>query len=358
LVTPPFTLFLGDTATGASLTSRHHERSRSGGVMRVVTIASLGASAVLGLGALVVAKTVLPNASSAKAAPAALTVGVPIVVANKDIKYGTKLEAGMLSVVKAPTDLAPQGAFSSVAQVLASDKGGPPVALVAMSAREPILPVKISGPGARATVAAEVEPGMRAYTVKVNDATGVGGHALPGDRVDVVVMRDLTPQGTERNYISQIVVQNVRVLGIDLNADPSSDKPATPNTATIEVTPEDAQKLSIAGTLGTISLALRRTGQTEVADAGPLRTGDFLLGGARPAAGGVRRVRVAAAGPVAPPMIQIVEGEASKHGGKSGGGKSSAGKSAKADAPVPGKPAIQGPSGNLLNAAAAEAVAG
>jgi pilus assembly protein CpaB len=120
---------------------------------------------------------------------------------------------------------------------------------------------------------------MRAYTFKVTDATGVGGHALPGDRVDVVLMRDLTPNGATRNYISYLVVQNARVLGIDLNADPTSDKPATPNTATIEVSVEESQKLSIASTLGTLSLALRRSGEAEIADAPPMRTADFLIGG-------------------------------------------------------------------------------
>ncbi len=303
--------------------------------MRVVTIVSLGASAVLGLGALFVAKTVMPNAT-AKAAPTPQAVGVPIVVANKDIKYGTKLEAGMLTVIKAPADMAPQGAFTSVAQVLAADKGAAPVALMPMSAREPILPVKISGPGARATVAAAVEPGMRAYTVKVNDATGVGGHALPGDHVDVVVMRDLTPQGEVRNYISQTIVQNVRVLGVDLNADPNSDKPATPNNVTIEVSPDDAQKLSIAGTLGIISLSLRRTGQADLTDVGPIRPGDFLLGGgARSGAGSAgprRAVRYVPQGPSGPPMILVVEGEPAKH----------AKKPSRSNGGAPASPAIDG----------------
>ena len=119
--------------------------------------------------------------------------------------------------------------------MLAQDNGGAPVALTPIAAREPLLPSKLSGPGARASVAAEIADGMRAYTIKVTDVTGVGGHALPGDRVDVVLMRDLTPEGHTRNYVSEVVIQNVRVLGVDLNADLASNKPATPNTATLEV---------------------------------------------------------------------------------------------------------------------------
>lgn len=277
--------------------------------MRVVTIVSLAASAVLGVGALVVANYVLPNSAAARG-PLATNPqpqGLPLVVATRNIKYGEKLEPSMLTVIKAPKDGVPEGAYTAVAAVLSADKGGPPVALFPIAAREPILPTKVSGPGSRPIVSAEIAEGMRAYTLKVNDASGVGGHALPGDRVDVVLMRDQTPNGPERNYVSYVVVQNARVLGVDLNADPTSDKPATPNTATLEVSVEDAQKLAVAATLGELSLALRRNGAAEIANARPMRTADFL-GGPRPSGGGVAR-----GGPVRSwSGIVVVEGEASK----------------------------------------------
>jgi pilus assembly protein CpaB len=249
--------------------------------MRVITIVSLGASAVLGLGALIVAKTVLPSQAAARPAAAAQVVaGVPIVVAAKDIKYGDKLDAGLLTVANVPANLAPQGAFSTVQQVLSADKGGPPVALTPIVAREPILPIKLSGPGARPSVAAEIAEGMRAYTIRVTDVTGVGGQALPGDHVDVVLMRDLTPTAQTRTYVSDVIVENARLLGIDLNADPSSTKASEPKNATLEVSVEDSQKLAIASTLGTLSLALRRTGQADATPIRALRTSDFLRGGA------------------------------------------------------------------------------
>ncbi|WP_293898358.1 Flp pilus assembly protein CpaB [Phenylobacterium sp.] len=281
--------------------------------MRVVTIVSLAASAVLGLGALFVAKIALPNASAAKAAvaPRQMT-GSPMVVASRPIKYGEKLGPGMLSVIKAPENAIPQGAFTAIGQLLGADHGGPPVVLVPLAQHEAVLTTKISGPGSRPTVAAEIADGMRAYAFKVTDATGVGGHALPGDRVDVVLLRDLTPQGPERSYISYIVVQNARVLGIDLNADPTSEKPASPNTATVEVSVEDSQKLSVASTLGTLSLALRKSGAAEIGAAPPMRTADFLGGGVR-APGPIRAV--VRGGPARTySAILIVEGASAKHG--------------------------------------------
>ncbi len=278
--------------------------------MRVVTIVSLAASAVLGLGAIFVAKLALPNVSAAKGVVMAQPVaGSPMVVASRPLKYGEKLDAGMLTIIKVPQTAIPPGAFTAVDQVLGADHGGAPVVLTPVAQHEALLTTKISGPGSRPTVAAEIADGMRAYSFKVTDATGVGGHALPGDRVDVVLLRDLTPQAPERSYISYVVVQNARVLGVDLNADPTSDKPASPNTATIEVSVEDSQKLSVASTLGTLSLALRKSGEAVIANAPPLRTADFLVGGGRGA------VRTASSAPArAYSGIVIIEGAPAKHG--------------------------------------------
>jgi len=242
-------------------------------------IISVCVSAVLGLAALFVAKTVLPGPAAAKSAARQEPPGVEVVVAAKDMKYGDKIDADHLRLARMPTDAVPQGAFTTVASVLAADHGGAPVVLTPIAAREPILPLKISGPGARPSVAAEIGGGLRAYTIHVSDVTGVGGHALPGDRVDVVLMRDLNPMGPVHNFVSQLVLQNVRVLAIDLNADLASDKPATPSTATLEVTVEDSQKLAVAADLGKLSLALRRTGEAETADTGMFRTSAFGGGG-------------------------------------------------------------------------------
>ncbi|WP_421931309.1 Flp pilus assembly protein CpaB [Phenylobacterium sp.] len=272
--------------------------------MRLVTIGSLGASVALGLGAIIVARVALPDTGKVQAAPAAVSPmanAVSVVVAARDIAYGARLDAGQLKLIQVPRDAAPANAFSSVAQVLAQDHGGAPVALTLIAAREPLLPAKLSGPGARPSVAAEIAPGMRAYAIGVTDISGVGGHALPGDHVDVVMMRNLTPDGPHKVLQSQLVVQNVRVLGVDLNADPTSTKAEKPSTTTLEVSVKDAQKLAIAAEMGTLSLALRPLGSSdvepvaEVASAAPRSPGH------------VRRAR--SAGAPSGGHITIVEGE-------------------------------------------------
>ncbi|MFN3520742.1 MAG: Flp pilus assembly protein CpaB [Phenylobacterium sp.] len=280
--------------------------------MRVVTIASLGASALLGLAALVVAKAVLPNKTAAAASAASAAVqapprGEPVVVAAKAIPYGERLEASHLKLVHYPQSAVPEGAFGSIEAVLSQDNGGPPVAITPMAEREPLLPAKLSGPGARASVAAEIAEGMRAYTIRVTDVSGVGGHALPGDHVDVVLTRDLSTDDVQKQLVSQVVIQNIRVLGVDLNADPTSNKPTMPNTATLEVTMADAQKLAVAGDMGTLSLALRPTGSTEVAQVRTLQSREVIAGA--PARSARSPASAAAPAPRASRLITVVEGE-------------------------------------------------
>ncbi|MBR7620120.1 Flp pilus assembly protein CpaB [Phenylobacterium sp. 20VBR1] len=272
--------------------------------MRLLTIGSLGASVALGLGAILVARVALPETGKVHAAPAVVSPmanAVSVVVAARDIAYGERLDAGHLKLIRVPRDASPVNAFTSVAQVLAQDHGGAPVALTLIAAREPLLPAKLSGPGARPSVAAELEPGMRAYAIGVNDISGVGGHALPGDRVDVVMMRNLTPNGPGKVLTSQLVVQNVRVLGVDLNADPTSTKAEKPSTTTLEVSVKDAQKLAIAAEMGSLSLALRPLGASDVEPVAEVASA------APRAAGHARRAR--SSGAPSGGRITIVEGE-------------------------------------------------
>jgi len=286
--------------------------------MRVVTMVSLGASAVLGVAALVVAKTWLPsNKAPSQGASAAASRGSPVVVAAGSLAYGTKLEAKDLRVVQFPAEGAPEGAYATVEAALAADKGAP-VALVPIAAREAILPAKLSGPGARLSVAAMIADGMRAYSIRVTDVSGVGGNALPGDRVDVVLTRDLSPTQDNKNLVADVVIQNVRVLGVDLNADPTSTKTAVPATATLEVNVADAQKLSVAAQLGDLSLALRKSGETTLEQSRLIRSADLrgvgsaplpvALKGARPVARAAVAVPAPPAPPRRPPMV-IVNGD-------------------------------------------------
>jgi pilus assembly protein CpaB len=272
--------------------------------MRVATMISLGASALLGVGALFVARTWLPAGGEAAGAAPAVAADRSVVVAAMPLPYGTKLEAKHLTVAKAPASAVPEGAFTTVAQVLAHDKGAP-VVLAPLNLREPVLATRLSGPGARASVAAMIGPGMRAYTIRVSDVAGVGGHVLPGDRVDVLLTRDVNADDQIVQLVSDVVIQNVRALGVNLNADPTSTKTdAKPETATLEVSVEEAQKLSVAADLGALSLALRRSGAAELAAIQPIAGRDLGAIGATIPALNRQAFTAAPPPPPAPPAVR------------------------------------------------------
>jgi pilus assembly protein CpaB len=132
------------------------------------------------------------------------------------------------------------------------------VVLTPIEPNEPVLALKVTGPGQRATLSALVGDGMKAVTVRVTDVEGVGGFVLPGDRVDVVMTR----QVDKGNATTEVVLQNARVLAVDQSADTRSAKPAVAKAVTLEVDTVGAQKVWLAASVGTLSLLLRKAGET------------------------------------------------------------------------------------------------
>lgn len=178
---------------------------------------------------------------------------VDIVVAKTPLFFGNKIGPEHLRLVKWPADAVPPGAFQNMDDVL-SEEGGR-VALRAIELNEPILTSKVSGKGGRLSLSGLIEGNMRAATIRVNDIVGVGGFVLPGDRVDVMITRNM--QNASKRTINDVILQNVRVLGVDQDANEAKDQPAVARSVTLEVTPRQAQKLHLAQQVGTLGLALR-----------------------------------------------------------------------------------------------------
>lgn len=288
--------------------------------MRLATIVSLGASTALGVGALIVARIWMPSHTAAAAPVAPPPVqGVPVVVAAEPIPYGVKLEPKYLKVVKLPPGAAPAGAYGSVGQILGQQEG-PPTALAPMQMGEPVLPAKLTGIGERATLAALITPGMRAYTIGVNEVSGAAGQIMPGDRVDVILTRDaaasMSANGVaEHRLVSSVILQNLKVLGIDQNDNPTTTTPAVARAATLEVTVENTERLAVAAQTGTLSLALRKTGAMETTPVRAIVTGDLGPGGVPARAPAPPRAQAPSAARAAPaepegPSVVIVNGDA------------------------------------------------
>ena len=225
--------------------------------MRASTIVMIGFAVVFGVLAVFVAQVWLNNQAHKQARnlepkPVATKT---IVVAKEPLRFGTELKASMLSEVPWPAAAMPPGAFAKVGDVLGHGKR---VVLTAIEPNEPVLALKITGPGQRATLSALVRKGMKAVTIRVNDVEGVGGFVQPGDHVDVV----LTRQQAKDQATSQVVLQDARVLAVDQRADERAAKAAVPKSVTLEVGTVAAQKLWLAASVGNLSLLLRKAGET------------------------------------------------------------------------------------------------
>src|SRR5690348_8233335 len=190
------------------------------------TISTLVAAVLLGLIAVLLTRSYLSNAVRSNPAVATSNgVAIPVVVAAANVTRGAVLQAPMLKVVAFPTDAAPAGAFHSIAE-LTGGPGQQRLALRSLVANEPILPGNVSGPGGKLNLSGSVSPGMRAVSLRSNDVSGVGGFVLPGDRVDILLTRT-SGSGSEaaKDTLTQILAENVRVLGVDQSDNNEADKP-------------------------------------------------------------------------------------------------------------------------------------
>jgi pilus assembly protein CpaB len=206
-------------------------------------IAMLVISVLIGLGATVIAAGWIVQQGQA--------ASNKVVVAAIDIELGSRLNAQMLKSVDWPSGSVPSGAVSD-AQLL-QDR----VIKTSILRGEPILESKLAPVGSKGGLSAVIPEGKRAMTVRVNDVIGVAGFALPGNYVDIVVNTQLDGEGRGDKQISKIVLEHILVLAVAQEADRDETKPKVVNAVTLEVTPEQAEKLDLARSVGTLSLVLR-----------------------------------------------------------------------------------------------------
>jgi pilus assembly protein CpaB len=174
-----------------------------------------------------------------------------VVVAATDLQLGAELKAGDLRAIPWPAGNVPQGSFSNPEELVGRGLIFPVVQ------NEPFLPSKLAPKEAGAGLPPVIAPGYRALSVRVNDVVGVAGYVLPGTRVDVVATVNPTQQPTD--VTSKVVLTNVLVLaaGTKIERDEEGNKPIQVSVVTLLVSPDEAERLTLASTEGKIQLALR-----------------------------------------------------------------------------------------------------
>jgi len=189
-----------------------------------------------------------------------------IVVAASDISLGQRLTPEMLKLADWPSDSVPKGAYADP-QKLAGR-----VLRSSVLAGEPVSEAKLAPAGTLGGLSALITEGKRAITVRVNDVIGVAGFALPGNYVDIIVSTETVPDPNaalaRAQSISKIVLERILVLAVAQEVSRDETRPKVVNAVTLEVTPEQAEQLDLARSVGTLSLALRNQVDPMVAATG------------------------------------------------------------------------------------------
>jgi pilus assembly protein CpaB len=214
------------------------------------------------------------NARPAASAPVAETVKpidtTTVVVAKQALRFGMVLTSNDLEEVQWPARAVPNGAIKTISEFLKGPEKR--VVISSMEANEPVLASKVTGPGERATLSSVIAAGMTAISIPLTETQGIAGLVVPGDRVNVMLTKKLE----DENGYSDVVVPNVRVVAVDQVIDQRTEKPSAIRSATLEVSPNDAKRLALAGTVGVLSLMLRKAGDNTTASAGRITTKELL----------------------------------------------------------------------------------
>lgn len=180
-----------------------------------------------------------------------------VVVAASDMDLGQPLGNEQLRMVSWPAGSLPPGTFDDPKALQGR------VVRASLQKGEPILENKLAPIGTKGGLSAVIAEGKRAITVRVNDVVGVAGFALPGNLVDVIVNTNEDAKSTNNNSISKIVLEKILVLAVAQQVSRDDTQPKVVNAVTLEVTPDQAEKLDVARSVGTLSLVLRN--QVDVA---------------------------------------------------------------------------------------------
>ncbi|MBB3117009.1 Flp pilus assembly protein CpaB [Pseudoduganella violacea] len=205
----------------------------------------MAVAVALGLCAVVLASRWLLHKNSGAAAR--------IVVAGIDVNLGQRLAPDMLKLADWPAASLPQGALRDPLQLNGR------VLKSSVLRGEPLTAAKLAPAGTLGGLSALIAEGKRAITVRVNDVVGVAGFALPGNFVDILVnmQAESGARGAQEAAISKIVLERILVLAVAQEVSRDDTKPRVVNAVTLEVTPVQAEKLDLARSVGSLSLALR-----------------------------------------------------------------------------------------------------
>ncbi len=264
--------------------------------MRRSSIFLLLGAVLLGVLAVLGARTFLVSQKPGKPDTPLVTV----VVAKEPLKFGDKITIDKVKSVEWPGAL-PADAYKAPSDAVAD---GSRTALREIKAGELVLSTSLTGGAGRLASSSLLGPDMRAVAVPISEAQSVGGFVAPGDRVDILVSRTFDGDAAATSTL----VQGARVLAVGQSSDTSVSDPNVAKSATLEVTPDEAQKVALAQTVGTVFLSLRSTGDEAQMPMRVTTSLDLFGAIARPSPAAAAAGPAAPSGPAAPPRAPVLTG--------------------------------------------------
>lgn len=198
---------------------------------------------------------------------------VNVYVARRALRHGERLTRDDLLIAPFPDYAVPEGSYTDIEQLFPNNAPHR-IVLRMMDPKEPVLTSKLTVPGKEAGITSHLGPGKRAFTIAVNQTSGVAGFLRPGDNVDIF----WTGRTSSSGEITQLIETQVRIIAVNQSADMDRVAAATDaRTVTVEATGEQVAALAQAQNSGRLSLAL--VGAEDTVASGAIEmTQDRLLG--------------------------------------------------------------------------------
>lgn len=181
---------------------------------------------------------------------------VEVYAVNRQIGFGELITIDDVDLIRYAEPYLPDGAFRTEEELFPRGTDLARAATRQMEPNEPILAVKVTEPGEQVGITTRLSPGMRAFTIEVDAASGVSGFLRPGNRVDVYWTGEAGVGEIGRSEMTQLIDTGLTIIAIDQSADANRASTTVARTVTVEVTPQQVARLLQAQTSGELALSL------------------------------------------------------------------------------------------------------
>ena len=237
------------------------------GLVLLVGVALAGGAVYLAQGYLGASQAQL---EAERARMAKLVEATEVFILARSMRYGEELTVDDIRVTKWPAQALPEGIFTDFDALFPEGPEVPRTVTRAMERGEPIMEVKVTGPGQEAGITSRLDEGMRAFAIDVDVSSGVSGFLRPGDRVDIFWTGEAVAANVRQREIGDItklIETNVELIAIDQSADEDRDEASIARTVTVQASPQQVAALAQAQSAGRLSLALVGASDNTVATA-------------------------------------------------------------------------------------------